>query len=140
VCWVVVGGSVAALLRHRGLNRYIANGGALVISSLLFGLYHFAHSPPFNTVEMVGLLTVVGMGTGFIYFVGHSFYGALAFHNFMALIGIVSSLGEAGQIGSYQQPLPPLLAMALVALIIVVGMERLFVRDTDKKVPREYRV
>ncbi|WP_440009156.1 hypothetical protein [Halomicrococcus sp. SG-WS-1] len=140
VCWVVVGGSVAALLHHRGLNRYIANGGALVISSLLFGVYHFAHSPPFNTVEMVGLLSVVSVGTGLIYFVGHAFYGALAFHNFMALIGIVSSLSEAGQIGLYQQPLPPLLVTALVALIIVVGMERLFVNDADEKVPREYQV
>ncbi|WP_232701827.1 hypothetical protein [Halobacterium wangiae] len=140
VCWVVVGGSIGALLRHRGSNRYIASGSALVLSSLLFGVYHFAHSPPFNTVEMVGLLTVVSVGTGLIYFVGHSFYGALAFHNFMALIGVVSTLDEAGQIGSYQQPLPPLLGTAFVALVIVVGVERLFVLDADEKGPREYRV
>ncbi|WP_458188189.1 hypothetical protein [Haladaptatus sp. NG-WS-4] len=127
VCWVVVGGSVAALLGHRGLNRYIARGSALVISSILFGVYHFAHSPPFNTVEMVGLLTIVGVGTGLFFFVGRSFYGALVFHNFMALFGIVSSLADAGQLETYQQPLAPLLATALVALIVLVGMERLFV-------------
>ncbi|AGN01716.1 hypothetical protein L593_08855 [Salinarchaeum sp. Harcht-Bsk1] len=140
ICWVVVGGSLEALLRHRGLNRYLATGSALVVSSVLFGVYHFAHSPPFNTVEMVVLLTVVGVGTGLIYFVGRSFYGALAFHNFMALIGVVSSLEEDGQIGSYQQPLPPLLATALVAVLVMVGIERLFVRDTYEEEPGDHRV
>ena len=138
VCWVVVGGSVAALLRHWGLNAYIANGCALVASSILFGVYHFAHSPPFNSVEMVGLLTVVGVGTGLVYFSGRSFYGALAFHNFMALPGIVSSLAAADQIGTYQQPLPPLLATALIAVLIVIGMERLFVQDAGNIAPGDH--
>ena len=128
VCWVVVGGSVVASLRSRGLNEYLARGSALVLASVLFGVYHFAHSPPFNSLEMVGLLTVVGVGTGVIYFVGGSFYGALVFHNFMALFGIVSSLADAGQLGTYQQPLVPLLATALVALVVLVGIERLFDR------------
>lgn len=128
VCWVVVGGSVAALLRSRGLNQHLARGSALVLSSVLFGVYHVAHSPPFNSLEMVGLLTVVGVGTGLIYFVGGSFYGALLFHNLMALFGIVSSLAEAGQPGTYQQPLVPLLMTALVAFVILVGSERLLVR------------
>jgi len=134
VCWVVVGGSVAAFLRSHGLNRYLARGSALVLSSVLFGVYHFAHSPPFNSIEMVGLLTVVGVGTGLIYFVGGSFYGALIFHNFMALFGIVSSLADAGQLGTYQQPLVPLLVTALVTLVILVGMERLLVR---RSIPSE---
>lgn len=129
VCWVVVGGSVAALLRHHGWNTYIANGFALVVSSILFGVYHFAHSPPFNSVGMVGLLTVVGAGTGLVYFIGRSFYGALALHNVMVLTGILSSLAAADQIGTYQQPLPPLLATALIAVLIAIGMERIFVQD-----------
>ena len=129
VCWVVVGGSVAALLRHRGVHPYLASGVALLFSSVLFGVYHFAHSPPFNTVEMVGLLTFVGLGTGLIYFVGGSFYGALVFHNFMALFGIVSSLAEVGQLGTYEEPLVPLMATALVALGILVTVERLFVKS-----------
>jgi hypothetical protein len=83
---------------------------------------------------MVGLLTVVGVGTGLIYFVGGSFYGALIFHNFMALFGIVSSLADAGQLGTYQQPLVPLLVTALVTLVILVGMERLLVR---RSIPSE---
>jgi len=46
----------------------------------------------------------------------------------MALFGIVSSLADAGQLGTYQQPLVPLLVTALVTLVILVGMERLLVR------------
>lgn len=128
VCWVVVGGSVAAFLRRRGLQDYIATGIALVLSSVLFGVYHIAHSPPFNTVGMVVLLTIVGFGTGLVYFVGHTFYGALAFHNVLALVGVVSSLATAGQLEPYRQPLLPLLVTALVSLSIVIAMERLFVR------------
>jgi len=140
VCWVVVGGSVAALLRQRGLNRYVAVGSALVVSAVLFGVYHFAHSPPFNSPEMVGLLTVVGIGTGLIYFVGGTFYGALVFHNFMALFGIVSSLADDGELGTYQEPLVPLLVTALVALVVLVGMERAFVTDASDVEPGDATV
>ncbi|WP_139136275.1 hypothetical protein [Haladaptatus sp. W1] len=59
-----------------------------------------------------------------------SFYGALVFHNCMALIGIVSSLAETGQLETYQQPLVSLLATALVGLTILVGVERLFITPT----------
>ncbi|WP_255198468.1 hypothetical protein [Halorarius litoreus] len=128
VCWVVVGGSVAALLRRRGMNDLLANGLALVVASVLFGVYHVAHSPPFNTLEMVGLLTVVSVGTGLFYFGGGSVYGALVFHNFLALFGVTTALAEAGQLGTYQTPVVPLLATALVATVVLVAMDRVVVR------------
>ncbi len=131
VCWVVVGGSVAALVRHRGLSEWVADGTALVVASVLFGVYHFAHSPPFNTVGMVGVLTLVSVGTGLFYFVGGSVYGALVFHNFLALFGVATALAEAGQIGTYREPVVPLLVTALVALIVLVVMERVAVRDSE---------
>lgn len=129
VCWVLVGGSVAALLRRRGRDGRVSDGVALLVASAFFGVYHFAHSPPFNSPEMVGLLTVVSVGTGLFYFVGRSAYGALVFHNFLALVGVVASLADAGRLGAYQEPLAPLLATALVALAALVGTERAFVRD-----------
>lgn len=128
VCWALVGGSVAALLRHHRLNPALADGIALVISAVLFGVYHFAHSPPFNTAEMVGILTIVGIGTGLIYFVGGAFYGALVFHNCMALFGIISSLAVSGQLNTYQEPRVALIATAIVSFVLLVAVERLFVR------------
>lgn len=123
VCWVLVGGSVAALLRHRGVTPPLAAGTALVVSAVLFGVYHLAHSPPFNSVEMVVLLTGVGLATGLVYFVTGSVYGALVFHNAMALFGVVSSLATAGRLETYQQPAIPLLVTAVVALAVLVVVE-----------------
>lgn len=129
VCWVVVGGSVVALLRSRDVDGYLARGVALVVSSTLFGLYHLAHSPPFNAPETIGVLTLVSLGTGAFYFAGRSVYGALVFHNFLALFGVTAALAEAGQLGAYEQPVVPLLATGLVSLAVLVGVERLLVRE-----------
>lgn len=131
VCWVVVGGSVAALLRRRGVDSRLADGAALVAASVLFGVYHLAHSPPFNAVEMVGLLTLVSVGTGLFYFVGGSIYGALVFHNFLALFGVTTALVEAGQIATYQEPVVALLVTAVVSLLVLVGMDLVVVRDAE---------
>lgn len=134
VCWVVVGGSVVALLRSRGMDEYLARGVALVVSSTLFGIYHLAHSPPFNTPETIGVLTLVSLGTGLFYFAGRSVYGALVFHNFLALFGVTSALATAGALGTYGQPIVPLLVTGLLALAVLVGVERLFVREpTDER-------
>ncbi|WP_380676346.1 type II CAAX prenyl endopeptidase Rce1 family protein [Salinigranum sp. GCM10025319] len=124
VCWVLVGGSVLALLRKRGTNEPLSKAIALVVSSVLFGVYHLAHSPPFNTPEMIGLLTGVGVVTSLFYFVGQAAYGALVLHNFLALFGVTSALAEAGQLGTYQEPVVPLLVTAAVSLTVLVSMER----------------
>lgn len=135
VCWVAVGGSVAALLRRRGATRLRAEGVALVVASLLFGTYHFAHSPPFNAPATVGLLAVVSVGTGVVYFAGRSVYGALVFHNFLALFGVTSALAAAGRLGAYRTPLVPVVATAVVALLVLVGLERCLVRPSGDARP-----
>src|SRR5215211_5656685 len=43
VCWAVVGSVSQALLRDRG--RWVSLIPAAIIASVLFGIYHFAHSP-----------------------------------------------------------------------------------------------
>jgi len=48
VCWAVVG-SVSQSLLH-GSGRWTSTILAGLIASVLFGAYHFAHSPPFNTL------------------------------------------------------------------------------------------
>lgn len=134
VCWVVVGGCVAALLRRRRVDSRVADSAALVAASVLFGVYHLAHSPPFNAVGMIGLLTLVSVGTGLFYFVGGSIYGALVFHNFLALFGVTTALVEAGRIETYQEPVVALLVTAVVSLLVLVGTESLLVRDSESPV------
>lgn len=128
VCWVLVGGTLEAWLRRRGTARVWAVSTALFVSSGLFGMYHLAHSPPFNSPAMIGLLTFVGFGTGLFFFLGRSLYGALVFHNFMALFGVTSALVAGGRIETYGQPVVPLVATAVVAFAVLVAAERRFVR------------
>lgn len=128
VCWLLVGGSVEAALRGR-VPDAAARAGALVVASVCFGAYHFAHSPPFDTPAMVGLLTLVSVGTGVAFFGGRSAYGALVFHNFLALFGVTSALADAGQLAAFRAPVVSLLLTGLVAFLLFVVAERLAVRD-----------
>jgi hypothetical protein len=67
VCWAVIGSVSQALLQDRG--RWVSLILAAVIASVFFGVYHFAHSPPFNTVPLVVILSVVGLVTSVFFFV-----------------------------------------------------------------------
>lgn len=117
VCWVVFGSAVVALLVHKGkLAAYTTGIGA---SSVLFGLYHFAHSPPFNTIGMVILLSGVGLATGLFYFVARDVYGTLAFHNMLALYGVVTALEAESALGSFEIPMWPVIGTAATTLVLV---------------------
>ena len=63
VCWAVVGSVSESLLQGKGGGRWVPVVLAAIVASALFGVYHFAHSSPFNTVGVVVLLSVVGLVT-----------------------------------------------------------------------------
>lgn len=119
VCWAVIGSAVEALLRHRG--KLVSVVLAAIISSVLFGVYHFAHSPPFNTVAFVVLLTIVGLGTSLFFFVSRDVYGTIAFHNFLGIFGVIQALEAAGALPGFERPSVPLLAMAVVSVALLVA-------------------
>jgi hypothetical protein len=123
VCWVLVGGSIANL----GKNPiYIFL--ALIISSLLFGLYHFGHSPPFNTLKMVVMLSIVGLFTGLFYFLTKSIYGTILFHNFMGMKGVTDALAESGGIEKFKNLQIPIIATAVIALVILIVLDIIVLR------------
>ncbi|KAB1187315.1 MULTISPECIES: type II CAAX prenyl endopeptidase Rce1 family protein [Haloferax] len=128
VCWVLVGATVEALLRARGSNKYVAIAAALVTASVLFGVYHVAHSPPFNTLPQVALLTVVGVVTSLVYFAVRDVYATIVFHTLLALAGVTQSLADAGRLGTFTEPIVPLFAVALVALAVLVASDSGLVR------------
>lgn len=117
VCWAVVGASVEALLKQRG--RVVSVIGAALVASVLFGAYHFAHSPPFNTPGMVGLLTVVGLFTSAFYFIARDVYATILFHNFLGMFGVVQALAASNQLNDLAALQPPLLIMALATLTVL---------------------
>ncbi|HRI17022.1 MAG TPA: hypothetical protein PL196_00720 [Burkholderiaceae bacterium] len=125
ICWSVVGASIEAAVEGRG--RLLAAAAAGLVAALLFGLYHFAHSPPFNTWAMVGLLSAVGVVTGLFFFVSRDLIGTAIFHNFLGTFGVLQALSKAGALGSLERLQPPLVATAAVTLLVVAGLQ-VFVR------------
>lgn len=120
VCWAVLGW--AAQLALRPLGRALALCGAAAVASVLFGLYHVAHSPPFNTPEMVGLLSVVGLVTSLFYFSSRDVAGTVVFHNFLGTFGVLRALEQKGELTAFQIWQPALLGMAfLSALALLAG-------------------
>jgi membrane protease YdiL (CAAX protease family) len=116
VCWVVLGGSAAVLTAQKG--RALALGVSIAVASVLFGVYHFAHSSPFNQVPVVLFLTWVGVATSLVYFVGRDVYATVIVHNFLGMIGIIN----AAQLDVFRQPLYPLYALAILALVALVAI------------------
>lgn len=126
VCWAVVGSVCFALLRPYGSR--IALTGAVVAASVLFGIYHLAHSPPFNSLDMVLLLSGVGLGTSVFYFMARDVYGTLVFHNLMGLYGVTASLHEGDRLMNFMQVQGPLLAMAAATILLLIAADRFGVR------------
>jgi len=115
VCWALVGGTIAALLRP--WNRVAAPVIAALAASVLFGVYHFAHSPPFNEPRMVAFLTGIGLATSLWFFVSRDIYGTAVFHNFFAVTGVLDALQARGLVPEHPAPAVPVLVMALVATL-----------------------
>jgi hypothetical protein len=125
VCWVLVGGSIANMGKS---PIYLIL--AVLLSSFLFGLYHFGHSPPFNTMKMVIILTIVGLFTGVFYFLTRNIYGTIIFHNFMGIKGVTEALANSGRIESFKELQIPIVATAIVALVILVALDTIYLRRT----------
>jgi hypothetical protein len=120
VCWALVG-VVAGQSWARGAGPLLRGITMAIVASVAFGLYHIAHSPPFNTPGMIGLLTLVGVVTSVFFVTVRDVYGTIAFHNFLALFGVLQALAARGALGHYEAPHPTLLATAVVALGLLIA-------------------
>ena len=130
VCWCVIGTVFESVTRDRG--TYVSLLVAIVTASVLFGVYHFGHSPPFNSVSMVLFLTLIGIATGLFYFIVRDIYGTIVFHNFFGVFGVMQALESSGNLTAYSQPLYPLYVSAISATIILVGLVDLLVLRKTK--------
>lgn len=131
VCWVLAGLTAERILSAHG--RIAATTGAIMISGTLFGLYHFAHSPPFSQPAMVAFLTVIGFVTGIVYFIARDVYATILFHNFLGCAGVAQSLAVSGLLDTYSRPLPPVIGMAVLSLAVFVLMDVLYMRRDSSR-------
>jgi membrane protease YdiL (CAAX protease family) len=125
VCWALVGGALSSAF---GGPRWASSLGAAVIASILFGLYHFGHSAPFNTIGMVSFLAIIGLVTSLFFFVSRDVYATIAFHNFLGVFGVTRALAQAGQLDSFATLQVPLLVTAAVSLLILIACDRFLIR------------
>lgn len=128
VCWVVLARIIHTVPKKAFNNwSYLI---AILISAVAFGLYHYAHSPPFNTFPMVLFLTGIGLLTGTFYFFVNEIYGAIIFHNFFALFGIIEALEEAGNLTQYTDIRYPLILTASVSLLGLILAEQIILHKS----------
>lgn len=123
VCWAVVGSISESLLR--GIGKWASLVVAAIVASSLFGVYHLAHSPPFNTAGLVLFLTAIGLVTSVFFFVSRDVYGTIVFHNVFGMLGVVRTLESAGALASFERPVIPLLITAAVAIAVLVAAHAL---------------
>lgn len=125
VCWAVVAGVLVRVLPGR---RWMSASVASVAASVLFGVYHLAHSAPFNTAFMVGLLTLIGLLTSALFFISRDVYATIAFHNFLGVFGVVRALAAQDRLVAFEVLQWPLVGTAAAALAVLVLADRLIVR------------
>jgi hypothetical protein len=116
VCWGLVGS--AALLWLRPRRRVGAFLLAAVLASVFFGVYHFAHSPPFNEPGMVVFLSVIGLATSAWWLASRDVFGTAVFHAFFALTGVLAALEDRAP-GANPELSVPLLTTAAVTLVLL---------------------
>ena len=136
VCWAVAGSVSQALLQDHG--RWASLILAAIIASVLFGVYHFAHSPPFNTIPLVVILCVVGLLTS-VFFVSRDVYGTIAFHNFSGILGVIRALEASGNLSVFERPIIPLLVMAVIAVALLIAAHVLWLNSGAASTPPRVR-
>jgi CAAX prenyl protease-like protein len=130
VCWAVVGTAFESIYFKRKSKKVVSIILAATASTVLFGVYHFAHSPPFNQPNMVLFLIFPGVLTSIVYFVGRDIYATIVFHNFQALFGVMNNVN----IESLLHPMYPVIIIAIVSIVILVISDLLSVRKTEAHV------
>jgi hypothetical protein len=134
VCWSLVGAGVGSSIGLR-VSRVTQAIAVSVVASVTFGVYHAAHSAPFNTLSMIAMLTAVGVVTSAVFVLLRDVYGTIAFHNCLAVYGVLGTLVETGKVSRYAGLSAPLLITALASLEILIVARTLLLRDGAPRRP-----
>src|SRR5215207_5094884 len=131
VCWALIGASFESLAKNNNNNSRIVSSvivGA-VAASVLFGIYHYAHSPPFNHTNMVLFLILPSIATAVTYFLGRDIYAAVIVQNFMGIVGVLAGLPN---LEGYRQPMVPIYALSAVSVAALVISVSVMLKRTEK--------
>jgi hypothetical protein len=132
VCWALIGSSFESFARNNNNNK-----GRIVLSvivgavaaSVLFGVYHYAHSPPFNQTSVVLFLMLPSIATAVMFFLGRDIYAAVIVQNFMGIVGVMSALPN---LEVYRQPMVPIYALSAVSVAALIISLSMTLKKTEK--------
>jgi hypothetical protein len=132
VCWALIGSSFESLAKSKNKRRIVPSilVGA-VTASVLFGIYHYAHSPPFNHTSMVLFLMFPSIATAVTYFLGRDIYAAVIVQNFMGIVGVLSGLPN---LELYRQPMVPIYALSAVSVAALIISVSLMMKKTERRI------
>jgi hypothetical protein len=129
VCWALIGSSFESLAKqHVGRVTSVVIGAG--VASILFGVYHYAHSPPFNDTSVVLFLMLPSIATAVTYFLGRNIYAAIIVQNFLGIVGVLASLPV---LEPFRQPMVPIYAMSAVSIAALVISVSVILRRTLKR-------
>lgn len=136
VCWVLMGVSFESFLltkkrisdidKRRKIIYIIL---AALIATVFFGLYHFAHSEPFNQVKVVLFLMLPGLLTSAFYFTTRDVYSTIIFHNFLAMYGVMESVNSMELLF---QPSYPIITLAIGSILVLITLDLVSLRKPKK--------
>jgi hypothetical protein len=132
VCWALIGSSFESLARNNNNNK-----GRIVLSvivgavaaSVLFGVYHYAHSPPFNQTSVVLFLMLPSIATAVTFFLGRDIYAAVIVQNFMGIVGVLAGLPN---LEVYRQPMVPIYALTAISVAALIISLSITLKKTEK--------
>ncbi|MCM2466853.1 hypothetical protein [Methanoculleus oceani] len=122
VCWTAIGMVSESLAQPAG--KYLALVTGIVTATVFFGVYHIAHSPPFNTPMMIVFLMLPGLATSIFYFAVREVYSTIVFQNLMGTLGVLQNIDPA----ALARPNPGAITLALALVAVLIAADYLLVR------------
>lgn len=129
VCWALIGSSFESLATKNNKGRIISVLVGAIAASVLFGVYHYAHSPPFNQTSIVLFLMLPSIATAVAYFFGRSIYAAVIVQNFMGIVGVLAGLPNLEE---YRQPMVPIYVLSAASIAALVISVSVMLKRTQK--------
>ncbi|HEY6757561.1 MAG TPA: hypothetical protein VI037_09280 [Nitrososphaera sp.] len=130
VCWALIGSSFESIAKNNNKRKKIISviAGAIA-ASVLFGVYHYAHSPPFNQTSFVLFLMLPSIATAVTYFLGRDIYAAVIVQNFMGIFGVLANLPA---LEPFRQPMVPIYALSAVSVAALSISISVILKRTQK--------
>lgn len=131
VCWALIGSSFESIAKNNNKRKIMSVIVGAIAASVLFGVYHYAHSPPFNQTSIVVFLMLPSIATAVTYFLGRDIYAAVIVQNFMGIFGVIANLPA---LEPFRQPMVPIYVLSAVSVAVLVISVSVTLKRTQKEI------